>query len=242
MPDFLLLAKLIILAMLFGLLAPKVSHADGGQDFQSWFLVTTTTPLDQNKTLNLYLEAQPRFGDNSSQLERLLLRPGLSFSLTPKIALTAGYAWTPTYIDQQYNRDFRNEQRIWEQLSISHGDEYVFSHRIRQEQRYIQDAAKVAHRTRYLLRLSHALYAPAQECDSSIKTVGATAYNEYFLNWNTVERGPRRGWDRDRFFVGPYFLIVEARVEVGYFSEYGNNFNGGNRMINGVLTAVNFSF
>lgn len=203
-------------------------------DIQSWTLITAQTTLDSDKKWLVYAEAQPRVGDDISRLERLLLRPAVGYNYTEKTSLYLGYAWTPTFYDTHYNEDFRNEQRIWQQVLHKH-DAFGMSwqHRLRQEQRFIDDASSTSHRTRYLLRGSYRL--------SELYNTGLTGYNELFVTENSVRRGPRAGFDRNRFFFGPYIVAGAGRYEVGYLGEYGKRFGSDDRMINAFMVTANYS-
>ena len=113
-----------------------VAHAQR-TDFQSWTLVTAQATLDSDKKWLLYTEAQPRVGDDISRLERLLLRPALGYNFDKSTTFYLGYAWTPTFYDTHYNEDFRNEQRIWQQVLYKHDWlGFAWQHRLRQEQRH----------------------------------------------------------------------------------------------------------
>jgi hypothetical protein len=204
-------------------------------DIQSWTLVTAQASFDSDKRWLLYTEVQPRIGDDISRLERLLLRPAFGYALNSSATLYLGYAWTPTFVDTHYDEDFRNEQRIWQQILYKHNwAGLAWQHRLRQEQRLIDDASGVSNRTRYLLRGSYRL---TEDCDA-----GLTGYNELFVTENSVERGPRAGFDRDRFFLGPYLVSGAGRYEIGYLGEYGKRFGNSDRMINAIMMAAYFSF
>jgi hypothetical protein len=194
------------------------------------------TQVNINKEWFAYMEAQPRVGDDISRFERLIIRPAIGYNITPNIALFLGYAWTPTFMNNQYEEDFRNENRIWEQLLIK---DYRWGldwqHRLRQEQRFIEDAAGPSNRTRYLLRGSYAL--------SDSGTYGLTGYNEIFVNLNSQYKGPLGGFDRDRFFFGPYFKKGPGRYEIGYLGEYAQRFDeDGGRYINAIMVAAILNF
>lgn len=204
-------------------------------DFQAWSLVTANISLDQEKKWLFYMEAQPRVGDDITRLERLLIRPAIGYNYDKNIAFYLGYAWTPTFMDSSYQEDFRNEQRIWQQMLIKHSDFGLdWQHRLREEQRIIDDASSVSNRFRYLLRGSYRF------CDC--QDFGLTGYNELFVTFNTVERGPRAGFDRDRFFFGPYIADGAARYEIGYLGEYGKRFGSSDRMINALMVSAQYSF
>jgi hypothetical protein len=204
-------------------------------DLQSWTQVIATVNLDEQKKWFAYMEAQPRVGDDISRLERLLIRPALGYNINPDVALFVGYAWTPTFTNSSYDEDFRNENRIWQQIIIKDQRWGLdWQHRIRQEQRIIEDVAGPSNRTRYLVRGSYPL------TDSG--DTGLTGYNEIFITLNSQHNGPKGGFDRDRFFVGPYFKEGIARYEVGYVGEYAHKFNAdGGRMINAIMLMASFT-
>lgn len=204
-------------------------------DFQSWSLVTATVNLDQEKKWFVYGEVQPRVGDDISRLERLLIRPALGYNINDRLAAYVGYAWTPTFMNASYDQDFRNENRIWQQLLYKHDLWGLqWQHRLRQEQRIIEDASATSNRTRYLVRGSYGL--------SDDGTVGLTGYNELFITENGTHKGPVGGFDRDRFFFGPYLKSGPGRYEVGYLGEYARQFGNDSRMINALMVSANYSF
>ena len=211
------------------------THAQS-HDFQSWTQVISTVSLDPQKEWFAYMEVQPRIGDDISRLERLIIRPALGYNVNPNVALFLGYAWTPTYMNSHYEENFRNENRMWEQILIKDSRWGLdWQHRLRQEQRMIQDAGGPSNRTRYLLRGSYPLTASGN--------TGLTGYNEIFVNLNSEHNGPKGGFDRDRFFFGPYFTSGPARYEVGYLGEYAQKFDeDGGRMINAIMMSAWFNF
>jgi hypothetical protein len=204
-------------------------------DFQSWTLVAATVDIDPDKKFFAYMEVQPRIGDGISRLERLLIRPALGYNLSPNLALALGYAWTPTFSNASYEGDFRNENRLWQQLQYKHDLWGLkWQHRLRQEQRIIEDASSTSYRTRYQLRGSYGL-AP----DNSY---GLTGYNETFATENGTRRGFRGGFDRSRFFFGPYLLSGPGRYEIGYLGEYARQFGKDSRMINAIIISAQYTF
>jgi hypothetical protein len=226
------LFKLILLFLFF--LIPNSSKAIPN-DTQSWSLLTALINMDEAKKYALYLEAQPRIGDNVEKTERLLLRSAVVYNLDPQLSFYLGYAWTPTFINTNYDHDFNDESRTWQQVLYKH-DLFGISwqHRYRQEQRYIEKVDPVSHRSRYLLRGSYAL---DQE-----STYGLTAYNELFLNLNDSGRARARGYDRNRFFIGPYFKSGIVRYEAGYLGEHAKRFGPEQRMINAFLVSVGITY
>lgn len=171
-------------------------------DLQAWTNITTTVTIDPARRWFFYFEAQPRLGDDISRLERLLIRPAIGYNLTEHLAFSLGYAWTPTFSNASYVSDFRNENRIWQQL-LYREERFglQWQHRLRLEQRFLQDSAETSHRARYLVRASHSL--------SQDGSFGITGFNELFVTGNGATRAPKGGFDRNRIFVGPYIVVAE---------------------------------
>ncbi|MEY4667477.1 MAG: hypothetical protein RL518_176 [Pseudomonadota bacterium] len=203
-------------------------------DWQSWTQVITQVKVNQEWFS--YMEVQPRVGDDISRMERLLIRPAVGYNINPNIALFLGYGWTPTFMNKHYEEDFRNENRIWQQVLVKDSRwGFDWQHRLRQEQRFIEDAAGPSNRTRYLLRGSYAL--------SDSGNFGLTGYNEIFVTLNSQHNGPKGGFDRDRFFFGPYFKQGPGRYEVGYLGEYAQKFDeDGGRYINAIMVMAFLNF
>jgi hypothetical protein len=218
------------LAIAFPVTAVAQQH-----DVQSWSLVTANIALPGDARWFLYLEAQARLGDDVSRMERLLLRPALGHQLSDDVAVSLGYAWTPTFTNTSYETDFRSEHRIWQQAVIRHGGAGLsWQHRIRQEQRMIDETSGTSHRTRHLVRAS---LAPGIG-----RRIGVTGYHELFITWNSVDGGPRAGFDRSRIFIGPYLTRDHVRYEAGYVGEYGRRFGNNDRIIHALLVSANMTF
>ena len=227
-----------LVALLFATLAlcaiPCAKTYAQSTDFQSWTQVIAQVNI--NKEWFTYMEVQPRVGDDISRLERLLIRPAIGYTINPNIALFLGYAWTPTFMNKHYEEDFRNENRIWQQLLVKDSRWGLdWQHRVRQEQRIIEDAGGPSNRTRYLLRGSYAL--------SESGSYGLTGYNEIFVNLNSQHNGPKGGFDRARFFFGPYFKQGPGRYEIGYVGEYAQKFDeDGGRYISAIMVMALLNF
>lgn len=203
-------------------------------DLQAWTNITTTVAIDPARRWFFYFEAQPRLGDDISRLERLLIRPAIGFNLSDHLAVSLGFAWTPTFSNASYLSDFGNENRIWQQLLYREERWGLqWQHRLRLEQRFLQDAAETSHRARYLVRTSHPL--------SPDGSFGITGFNELFVTANGATRAPKGGFDRNRVFIGPYFASGPGRYEIGYVGEYARQFGNDSRLINGVLMNVTFT-
>jgi hypothetical protein len=216
----------------------EYARADSSSDTQLWSTLVVTAPIDSQEKFSFYGEVQPRFGDDVSAIERLVVRPGLTYKVTDTLAATIGYAYTPLFLNNTYDYHYRDEQRVWEQLAYTQklaSWPITFNHRFRQEQRFIDDTSEAAHRTRYLLKASIPFHEGGR--------FGATGNDEVFFNWNSVDHGPRAGFDRNRIFSGIYYEAKPARIELGYLSEFGKRFSGSeDRFINALALYAFLNF
>lgn len=202
-------------------------------DFQSWTSVGLLIPIDSNQRWSLSSEVQPRLGKNLQHLERVLILTSVSHAISQSADISFGHGWTPGYMNSSYEGDFRNENRTFQALSIKHTLGGVsMRYRLLEEQRYIQDASGVSNRLRLLIGGTIRLM---QKSDA-----GLAWWNDYFINLHSVSRGPKAGFDRDRFFLGSYLNRDNVRYEVGYLGEFGAHFGADDRMINAVMFGIRF--
>jgi hypothetical protein len=224
------LALLLLLGISRARVASTTPH-----DFEAWDTTIAFVSLEESKRYQLFLEAQPRLGDDWQRMASVLVRTALVYNATSNLSLFAGYAWFPTFYDSNYHRTYRDEQRLWQQLLYSH-DLWSISwqHRLRQEQRWIEHTDGVSNRSRYMLRGSLPL--------NTQKSFGLTAFDEIMVNLNGVEGGPWSGYDRNRVFVGPFWQVGDARYEIGYLGEHAKRFGDDERWVNAVaaITILNF--
>jgi hypothetical protein len=78
-------------------------------DFQIWTPVYLTVNFTDK--IQGWYEAQPRFGDDASQVNQLLLRTALGYTFADHWSIWQGYAWTP-----DIEPTFKTENRIYQQL------------------------------------------------------------------------------------------------------------------------------
>jgi hypothetical protein len=204
-------------------------------DSEAWLVVGSNIPLDTERRYQLYLEAQPRFGDDLQRIATSQLRSAITYAVAPNWSLALGYAWTPIFFDADYHRIYRDEHRVWQGLSFTHAVSGVtLQHRIRQEQRFIEHASDVSHRSRYQLRASFPLSAEGD--------FGITAFDEFMVHLNSVQQGPTSGYDRNRVFIGPFWQVAQTRYECGYLGEHAKRFGDDERWVNAILLSVVRSF
>lgn len=224
----------LTLLLLLGIFRGRVAWAIP-QDFEAWVNTMAFVSLDESKTNQLFFEAQPRLGDDWQRMAAVLFRAALVRNVTPNLSVFGGYAWFPTFYDSNYHRTYRDDQRLWQQLLYKHDRwEISWQHRLRQEQRWIEHTEGVSNRTRYLLRGSLPL--------NDERDFGISAFDEIMVNLNGVKGGPVGGYDRNRFFVGPYWQVGAARYDVGYLGEHARRFGDEPRWVHALAVIATFNF
>jgi len=121
---------------------------------------------------------EPRFGDDISELDQLILRPAVGYKLNDHFPLWQGYAWVGNY-----QPSFREENRVYQQLLYRRKFPFVkVLSRTRLEERFIDNSDGTAVRARTMLRGDFPL-PDAPEW-------AIVVYDEIFVNVNAVGNGP----------------------------------------------------
>ncbi len=185
-------------------------------DFRLWTPVFLTVPL--STSFLGYAEVNPRFGDDVSDLNQLILRTALGYKLNDNWSVWQGYAWNTVY-----QPEFNGEHRIYQQLTYK--DKFSFleafpfikvQSRSRLEERWIEHTGGTALRARTLLRVDVPL--------PMFPSWGFVTFDEIFFNLNGISNGssgqrfgPEEGFDQNRFFIGfNYEFMKEFNVDLGY--------------------------
>jgi len=191
------------------------------QDFRLWTPVFLTVPL--STSFLGYAEVNPRFGDDVSQLDQLILRTAVGYKLDDRWSVWQGYAWNTVYYRGNDQPDFNGEQRIYQQLSyigkFSFLESYPFVKilsRTRLEERWIQHVSDTAFRARTMLRVDVPL--------PMFPSWGFVAFDEIFVNLNGVSGGPDGGFDQNRFFIGfNKEFMKQFNMDLGYQMQITNS-------------------
>ncbi len=197
----------LILSYLFSLILitgdMKGTASAGSDDFQIWSPVYLS--YSHTDKIQGWYEVQPRFGENVSKVNQLLLRTALGYRITKNLSIWQGYAWTPSF-----EPEFESENRMYQQLVYAKEFPAVdLMSRTRLEQRWIQHVSGTAVRFRTLLRGRFPL--------SDFRIWGIVTQNEIFFNLNSPTNGPGGGFDQNRFFFGLNKRVNEyLSVDGGY--------------------------
>ena len=209
-------------------------------DFRLWTPVYLTVKLPSR--FLAYMEANPRLGDDVTNIDQLLLRPALGYQLTENLSIWQGYAWVGNF-NQKHTppqSPFFQENRIFQQAIYTRKfSSFNFMSRTRMEERWIEHSAGTALRFRQMLKVSYPLpMAP----DWSL-----VGYDEIFINLNSVDtvddvrgggKAPGAGIDQNRFFLGVNKTFNQYfNVDIGYQNQMLNSrtLEGNANWINHIL-------
>jgi len=156
--------------------------------------------------------------------QQLLLRPGLQFTVSPRVRVGGGYAYIATapYGESPNARPLR-EHRLWQQASIAQTvGKAALSHRFRWEQRW--GAPVVGDELgdlRYQQRLRYALRAQRNLESLSLRgrpVLGFVA-NEFFLPVGHSDGDQKRLQNRAQVGAG-WSVSARQRLELSYMHQW----------------------
>ncbi|WP_426734747.1 DUF2490 domain-containing protein [Myxococcus faecalis] len=202
LPRFLVLL-LCVVASPAALARPISSEA------QFWYTVSAQGPIAE--PFLYYLEAQPRFGEDDA---RAILRAAGGTRVTQDLSLWLGYGWIPVWVWDGDPALRQNESRLYQQLLFTPRlGEVRTVVRARLEQRFLPGTTEVSHRARVMLRGALPVAAEGR--------LSLIVWDEAFVHLNSVDSGPRRGFDMNRAFVGVGWKLGDhSAVEVGYLNVF----------------------
>lgn len=174
-------------------------------DAQLWVQWNSQIPVAD--TWGLILEAQPRWNENFSHYDQVTLRAGLFKRVTPKLQVSAAYAFVPrhTVLGTLY------EHQAYEQASfvLPRIGKWTAQARVREDQRYLGQWGELSHRMREQFRFTRPI--------PSVPSWAMVLHQELFINWSDTHLGPAAGFDQHRLFAGVNHPVTSAiAVEAGY--------------------------
>lgn len=177
---------------------------------------------------NLLADAtlQLRFDNDIDQLERVLLRPSLTYLLGGNQSLTLGY--DAHFVESPTDRV---EQRLWQQYNLNHRfSTLTGSLRLRLEERFIDHVDGVPVR----LRIKVGIKLPVTDSPWFV-----TLSNEAFLGFNDIGGGQRDGFHENRAYLGFGRPLGNGTVgQIGYQNQFFDN-RANDRMLHQFFISVN---
>lgn len=221
----------IVIVVPFTTFGARPALAQDTQDGQVWVQALAIGQLSEN--WRAHLELQPRIFDNASELGLTIVRYAVGRRVTPRVTLWLGHAWVPRSLGPVT----RHEQRVWQQMSLAlpSAKGWTPSARIRLEQRWLDPWANNSHRLRLLIRAQRPL---------GTNTPWSLAfYDEAMITLDPTERGPARGYDRNRAYAAiGRRLSAAVGVELGYIWENSTIKGPGQRNDHITIGVMNIAF
>ena len=205
--------KTFLLPLVFCVFTSTLSYSQFDEDqLGAWYMYFWNTSFGKSN-LGLQGDVQFRNWDLGGDLEQLLLRGGLTFTPdSANIKFTLGYGHITTGAFGE-DASTRTESRIYQEaLFPQRLGRFHLTHRMRYEQRFVQDQDL---RTRYRYNLF--LNVPINHKTMSPKTLYLALYNELFINGQRdTGNGQVELFDRNRFYSAlGYILASNIKVQVG---------------------------
>lgn len=164
----------------------------------------------------LHLEMQNRLSEWGDDWQQLLFRTGINYQIDPKMGVSLGYAFVETfpYGELPAAAEF-DEHRIYGQFAYKDSWKGLdWQHRVRLEQRFIEDLAaadwRPENRFRYMLRTTVPL--------TEDKRWYIALWDEVFLNFGG--NLDNNHFDQNRAFAGlGHKLDKFTAIEVGFLEQ-----------------------
>ncbi|HXJ91754.1 MAG TPA: DUF2490 domain-containing protein [Terriglobia bacterium] len=161
----------------------------------------------------LHLEAQARL-QGITQINQLVLRPGVNYQANRSLMLTTGYAYVRLYpsITSANPVPPRNEHRIWEQAWFRYGSGRVaWSTRLRFENRFIE-GNNGQYRFENRVRVWQQATVPLSQ------RVYATGYDEVWFHVKPYQASS--AFNQNRAYAALGFRLKPGwRLETGYMNQ-----------------------
>lgn len=201
---------LLVIVLLSGVLSAQNT---GEEDWGAWYMYFGTNKISDK--FSLHTEAQFRYYETTGNFNQLLLRTGLNFHINTDAIVTLGYGYITTDGTFEEFPDEINtkENRIFQQLILKNKvGEFLFEHRYRLEQRFIDfgDLTDTQHRARYRLQVTLPL----------TDTFFINVYDEVFLNLQDEVFGQNRLYGA----LGMH-ITSNSSLQIGYLKNHFSAIN-----------------
>jgi hypothetical protein len=207
-----MISRFRTLTLLLCPLALAAQNRVNDHNLHGWYMYFGDHPIAGSKW-GAHLEGQYRRHDVITQWQQLLIRPGVNYQLTPKVMLTAGYAYIRSNVYSEYAAPapVALEHRLWQQAWIRYRTGKVgWSTRLRFENRFVGTGTDYRYENRFrALQQIRVPIAPRKYF---------TAYDEF---WVYVKPYVSNSWfDQNRAYAAIGFeLRPTMRLETGYMNQ-----------------------
>ena len=201
--------RLVVLLFLMNL-SVLLAQDTGRDTWGAWHMYFGTNQISDK--LSIHSEAQFRYYKTQGNFNQMLLRTGLNYHISEDAIATLGYAYIltdDTFEEFQGDMDSR-ENRIFQQFILKNKvGEFLFEHRYRIEQRFLNfgDFTDTQHRARYRLQVTLPL----------TDVFYLNAYDEVFLNLQ------EEVFNQNRLYFAIGIHITEnSSLQLGYLKNHFN--------------------
>lgn len=174
-----------------------------------WYVYNGDHPLGSSRW-GIHFDIQPRFENMTGDIRQFLFRPAVTYQVSPRVLVTAGYAFRNDWLVQEDRRTDRvNEHRLHQQIRFAQGaGSWRLQHRGWVEQRFVErpdpfEGRQYFTRFRYQFQAAH---------DIGRDYYGVTSFEPF---WRTP--GLDHRLEQTRAYVGfGKRLGDQFRMEAGY--------------------------
>jgi hypothetical protein len=192
----------------------------------AWLMYFSDARL--SKRWGVHTEVQLRRSELGGSSQQNFVRVGGNYYVSPRLMLTAGYAYALTYPYGDYPVASRfPEHRIYQQVLLRDALGRVqFAHRYRLEQRWLRlpgaENYTYLNRTRYQLRMTVPLGSSGQ---LQPRVPYLAAYDEVFVHFG--RNVARNTFDQNRAYMALGYQVSKATsLEAGYLHQLVQQGNG----------------
>jgi len=203
-----------LIRIIFLVLSPViVAQETGEEELGAWYMYFGSNKISED--FSIHTEAQFRLYETTANFNQLLLRTGLNYHFKPNAIATLGYGYIDTdatFLEFPDETDLK-EHRIFQQFILKNKvGEFLFEHRYRLEQRFLDfgDQTDTQHRARYRLQLTLPLTT----------TFFLNFYDEVFLNLQDSVFGQNRLYAA----LGAH-ITHNSSVQIGYLKNHFDRIN-----------------
>lgn len=204
--------KLVFRALFFALTIVTSRQNARAQETDTQLWLRNTITLQTRSGSRLFIEVQPRIGDELHRSSQFVLRVAAGRPIGNGWTAWLGYVSQPTFFPK-----LKREEGAMLQLTNDYSKGNLENaQRFRLEFRSIEGVDGLSHRMRYQLKHTHWL-------DSNRRWGWSTA-QETAWNLDGSKGGPSAGLDQIRMYFGGVFGASRSlRFELGYLMVYGQN-------------------
>lgn len=183
-----------------------------------------------NKSWSIHLDVQLRSTDELSQVQALLIRPGINYNIKKNQVITAGYAYIPNRYFSATDNELLAEHRLWQQFIVWQPVKNTsIQHRFRFEERFVPkpatdnndlytDEYSFSTRFRYFVRSIIPLSAQKAGFEKGMFTA---LQNEVFFNVTNQNNVNGKTFDQNRLYAAlGYRVAKQFDIEAGYMWQF----------------------